>query len=51
MVVAAVFAGGSGSRMGNTETPKQYLKSFLFTPALTELLFSAPVFGLLRQKT
>lgn len=25
MVIAAVFAGGSGSRMGNTETPKQYL--------------------------
>lgn len=25
MVVAAVFAGGKGSRMGNTETPKQYM--------------------------
>lgn len=25
MVIAAVFAGGKGSRMGNTETPKQYL--------------------------
>ena len=25
MVVAAVFAGGNGSRMGNTETPKQYM--------------------------
>ena len=25
MVIAAVFAGGKGSRMGNTETPKQYM--------------------------
>ncbi len=25
MVIAAVLAGGNGSRMGNTETPKQYL--------------------------
>ena len=25
MVIAAVFAGGKGSRMGNTDTPKQYL--------------------------
>ena len=26
MVFAAVFAGGIGSRMGNSETPKQYLE-------------------------
>ena len=26
MVFAAVFAGGSGTRMGNTDTPKQYLE-------------------------
>ncbi|HZJ78175.1 MAG TPA: 2-C-methyl-D-erythritol 4-phosphate cytidylyltransferase [Clostridia bacterium] len=26
MVIGAIFAGGSGSRMGNTDTPKQYLK-------------------------
>lgn len=25
MVIGAVFAGGSGSRMGSTDTPKQYL--------------------------
>ncbi len=25
MVISAVLAGGNGSRMGNTETPKQYL--------------------------
>ena len=26
MVIAAVFAGGIGSRMGNSDTPKQYLE-------------------------
>ncbi len=26
MVFAAIFAGGKGSRMGNSDTPKQYLK-------------------------
>ena len=26
MVFAAIFAGGKGSRMGNTDTPKQYLE-------------------------
>lgn len=26
MVIAAVFAGGVGSRMGNSDTPKQYLE-------------------------
>lgn len=26
MVFAAVFAGGIGSRMGNSDTPKQYLE-------------------------
>lgn len=26
MVYAAIFAGGSGTRMGNTDTPKQYLE-------------------------
>ena len=25
MIIAAVLAGGKGSRMGNTETPKQYM--------------------------
>ncbi len=25
MIIGAVFAGGKGSRMGNTETPKQYM--------------------------
>ena len=24
MIIAAVFAGGKGSRMGSTDTPKQY---------------------------
>ena len=26
MVIAAIFAGGIGSRMGNSDTPKQYLE-------------------------
>lgn len=54
MVFAAVFAGGIGSRMGNSDTPKQYLElgtkpiiihtieKFFVNPKIDEILVLCP---------
>jgi len=54
MVIAAILAGGSGSRMGNAQTPKQFLllggkpvlvhtlERFLTHPEIDELLLLCP---------
>lgn len=54
MVIAAVFAGGIGSRMGNSDTPKQYLElgskpiiihtieKFFLSPVIDKIIVLTP---------
>lgn len=54
MIIAAVFAGGVGSRMGNSDTPKQYLElgtkpiiihtieKFFVNPGIDEIIVLCP---------